>query len=192
MQKCNILCMSPCRRGGSTHCRSTQYRPDSHHMQYTTVVQIANQSAQTFDVVGARLKPSVTAIFLVSLCVHSAAHRVIAGTAMSVVKTVKDRQERRALLEALNQEPKKRSLWWEHKERILQEWLTQSPGDLAIEVCSLPHLFVAPLHTARSPFAGISLCLSASIISQNAVRGLTSPDVLDCGAFILSCRALLS
>ena len=53
---------------------------------------------------------------------------------MSVVKTVKDRQGRKALLDALNQEPRRRSAWWEHKERVLQEWLLQSATDLGTDV----------------------------------------------------------
>lgn len=52
---------------------------------------------------------------------------------MSVVKTVKDRQRGRALLDALNQEPKKRSAWWEQKERILQDWIINSGSDLTVE-----------------------------------------------------------
>jgi hypothetical protein len=48
---------------------------------------------------------------------------------MSVVKTVKGRK---AILEALSQEPKKKASWWEHKERILKGWLHESPEELSL------------------------------------------------------------
>ncbi|KAG5188424.1 hypothetical protein JKP88DRAFT_353387 [Tribonema minus] len=52
---------------------------------------------------------------------------------MSVVKTIKDRQSRRALLDALNEEPRRKSLWWEQKERVLQDWLAHYPDELSVE-----------------------------------------------------------
>lgn len=62
------------------------------------------------------------------------AKRVPCWSIMAAVKVIKDRQEKRALLDALNQEPKKKALWWEYKERTLQDWLAHSADDLCVEV----------------------------------------------------------
>ncbi|CAN0270557.1 unnamed protein product [Ascophyllum nodosum] len=52
---------------------------------------------------------------------------------MSVVKTVKSR---RALLTALDQTPKDKLRWWDHKQRILEQWLDTHGDEIAVEGAS--------------------------------------------------------
>ncbi|CAM9790172.1 unnamed protein product [Ectocarpus sp. 4 AP-2014] len=52
---------------------------------------------------------------------------------MSVVKTVKSRK---ALLTALEQTPKDKLRWWDHKQRILEHWLDTSGDEITVEGAS--------------------------------------------------------
>ncbi|CAM9269060.1 unnamed protein product [Hapterophycus canaliculatus] len=52
---------------------------------------------------------------------------------MSVVKTVKSRK---ALLTALEQTPKDKLRWWDHKQRILEHWLNTSGDEITVEGAS--------------------------------------------------------
>ncbi|CAM9883117.1 unnamed protein product [Ectocarpus fasciculatus] len=52
---------------------------------------------------------------------------------MSVVKTVKSRK---ALLTALEQTPKDKLRWWDHKQRILENWLDTSGDEITVEGAS--------------------------------------------------------
>eukprot|EP00903_Cladosiphon_okamuranus_P016556 g15273.t1 len=54
-------------------------------------------------------------------------------TTMSVVKTVKGRK---ALLTALEQTPKDKLRWWDHKQRILENWLDTSGDEITVEGAS--------------------------------------------------------